>query len=222
MLTILLKSITGFLVIMIMYWTAYGIVSAITFTYVSYSLIANSIFRRLQKESTKDFLTDLNNVRQFDLILNNAMKNVREKDETLSILMVDIDFFKKVNDTYGHKEGDVVLKELGKILCKSCRSFDEVSRNGGEEFSVLLLDCPNSQAVRIAERIRHNVEIHPFILSTGTQINITVSIGVASYSETVKELEKLVEKSDTELYAAKRIGRNKVCSDQSCFVINKS
>ncbi|MDF2907110.1 MAG: diguanylate cyclase protein, partial [Herbinix sp.] len=97
----------------------------------------------------------------------------------------------------------------------------EVSRNGGEEFTVLLLDCPNSQAIHIAERIRTSVENHPFILSTGFQISITVSIGVASYPETVDDLEKLVEKADTELYSAKRTGRNKVCS-QSCIVVDVS
>ena len=216
---ILLRSKSNFIEIMLLYWSSYGIVSAITYWYVNYSLTANQVFRRLQKESTKDFLTDLNNVRQFDFILNSAIENAREKDENLSLLMIDIDFFKKVNDTYGHKEGDVVLKELGKILTDNCRTFDQVSRNGGEEFSVLLLDCPNEQAVRIAERIRASVEKHPFILSTGVQISITVSIGVASYPETIADLEVLVEKADTELYAAKRTGRNKVCSNQSCAVL---
>jgi diguanylate cyclase len=218
---ILLRSRIDFIKIMLIYWVSCCIVSAITYWYVNYSLTANSVYRRLQKESTKDFLTNLNNVRKFDSILNNASKNALEKDENLSLLMLDIDFFKKVNDIYGHKEGDVVLRELGKILSFNSRTFDEVSRNGGEEFTVLLLDCPNSQAIHIAERIRTSVENHPFILSTGLQISITVSIGVASYPETVDDLEKLVEKADTELYSAKRTGRNKVCS-QSCIVVDIS
>lgn len=219
---ILLRSRNDFYKIMFIYWVLNCIVSALTYCYVNYSLAANSAYRRLQKESNKDFLTNLNNVRKFDSILNDASKNAREKNENLSLLMLDIDFFKKVNDLYGHKEGDVVLIELGKILSANCRAFDEVSRNGGEEFSVLLLDCPNSQALRIAERIRTDVENHPFILSTGMQISITVSIGVASYPETVEDLEKIVEKADTELYAAKRTGRNKVCSNQSCIVVDIS
>jgi diguanylate cyclase len=217
----LLKNRSDLMKILLTYWVSYCIVSAITFCYVNYSLTTNSIYRRLQKESNKDFLTNLNNVRKFDSILNDASKNALEKDENLSLLMLDIDFFKKVNDLYGHKEGDVVLRELGKILSVNCRTFDEVSRNGGEEFTVLLLDCPNSQAIHIAERIRTSVENHPFILSTGFQISITVSIGVASYPETVDDLEKLVEKADTELYSAKRTGRNKVCS-QSCIVFDVS
>ena len=100
-LSILLGNRNDFITIMFIYWLSYCFVSAITYWYVSYSLSANSIFRRLQKESTKDFLTDLNNVRQFDNVLNNATKIAREKDENLSLLMVDIDFFKRVNDVYG-------------------------------------------------------------------------------------------------------------------------
>jgi len=188
-----------------------SIISPITYWYVNYCSLNNRLFRKLKIESCKDFLTGLNNVRQFDSILNKAMKNAYEKKESLSLLMVDIDFFKRVNDTYGHIEGDLVLKQLGKILTENCRIFDEVSRNGGEEFSVLLINCPISQALHIAERIRKNVETHPFILSTGKRIFITVSIGVAAYPDMLKDIEKLMETADTALYAAKDKGRNKVC-----------
>lgn len=194
------------------YWVTTLIVSVIIYYYVRYSLAANALFRKLQEESSKDFLTGLNNVRQFDTLFNSASKNASEKNENLTLLMIDIDFFKKVNDTYGHQNGDIVLIELGKVLTSSSRSFDIVSRNGGEEFTVLLLDCPYSYALQIAERIRANVEAHTFILSNGTKIKITVSIGVASYPETVTDLDKLLEKSDMALYTAKRTGRNKVCS----------
>ena len=170
-------------------------------------------------ESSKDFLTGLNNVRKFDSLFNNAIENAKEKKENLSLLMIDIDFFKRVNDTYGHAEGDVVLQELGKILSKNSRSFDVVSRNGGEEFTVLLLGCPKDNAIQIAERIRATVENHSFVLTTGLEISITVSIGVSSYPELTEEVEKLVEKSDIALYAAKRTGRNKVCSDKICLDI---
>ncbi|HHY26599.1 MAG TPA: diguanylate cyclase [Desulfitobacterium dehalogenans] len=211
-LTYLLKDKSDFLKIMLIYWCSHALVSAITYWYLNYSNTANKMYRRLQRESTKDFLTDLNNVRQFDLLLNKAINNALEKEEHLSLLMLDLDFFKKVNDTYGHKEGDYVLKELGKILKNSCREFDEISRNGGEEFSVLLLDCPSAQAQRIAERIRHNVEIHPFQLPNGKTINITVSIGIATYPDTLKDIGKIVEKADNALYSAKRTGRNRVHS----------
>lgn len=133
--------------------------------------------------------------------------------------MIDIDFFKKVNDTYGHAEGDAVLRELGKILLKSCRSYDIVSRNGGEEFTILLLDCPEIQALQIAERVRYSVETHPFIMTNETQINITVSIGVSSYPEATNKIEKLLELADETLYIAKRTGRNKVCSSNTTDII---
>lgn len=74
-----------------------------------------------------------------------------EREESLSLLLIDIDFFKKINDTYGHAEGDIVLKELSKVILKTCPNFDIVSRNGGEEFSVMLMDCIPQQAVTIAE-----------------------------------------------------------------------
>ena len=202
------KQITN---ILITYSIATVIISVFIFYYMEYCESTNKLFRRLQEESIKDYLTGLNNVRKFDTLLNNATQSAIDKKEKLSLLMVDIDFFKKVNDTYGHPEGDVVLKELGKILSNTCRSFDEVSRNGGEEFSVLLLDCQKDQAITIAERIRASVEAHPFILSTGKRIMVTVSIGVAAYLESVDDIDKIVEKADTELYRAKRGGRNRVC-----------
>lgn len=198
------------------YWVSSFSVSLIIYYNIKYHITSHELFYKCQIESTKDFLTGLNNVRQFDAIYNHALKNALEKEEYLSLLMIDIDFFKKVNDTYGHKEGDLVLQELGQILIQNCRTFDEVSRNGGEEFSVLLLDCPHSQAMKIAERIRLSVETHTFVLSTGKQIAITVSIGAATFPETVPDIEKLVESADTALYTAKRTGRNKVCSIDSC------
>ncbi|MBU3111476.1 diguanylate cyclase [Clostridium lacusfryxellense] len=214
--TILLKDKLNIMNFLLIYWSTTCLVTWVIAHYSDYCLTANSLLRRLQVESTKDFLTGLNNVRNFDNLYNYAIKNAIEKKEKLSLLMIDIDFFKRVNDTYGHAEGDIVLSELGKILTKNSRSFDIVSRNGGEEFTVLLLDCANEHAIQIAERIRCGVETHPFILSTGTQIDITVSIGVASYPEITNEIEKLLEISDIGLYAAKHSGRNKVCSGKEC------
>jgi len=219
--SLMLKTKEDFLSILIIYWLSHIGVATIVYLYVDYSLSLNKLFQRLQKESTKDYLTDLNNVRQFDLVLGSAITNTRAKEENLSLLMIDIDFFKKVNDTYGHHEGDVVLKQLANILVESCRSFDSVSRNGGEEFSAILLDCPNSQALRIAERILLKVNSTPFILSSGIKIPITVSIGVSSYPETTDNLEKIIESADIALYTAKRTGRNKVCSQLPINVTGK-
>jgi diguanylate cyclase len=216
---ILVKGQVNVFNVLLTYGALTSMVSAAVYYYSNYCLSANMLFRKLIAESTKDFLTGLNNVRSFDSYFNSAIRSVKESGEKLSLLMIDIDFFKKVNDTYGHGDGDIVLRELGMILSKSCRGLDIVSRNGGEEFTVLLLDCSKEKALQIAERIRSNVEIHKFILTSGTQISITVSIGVASYPEGLNEVEKLVEMSDMALYAAKHTGRNRVCSDKdSCMV----
>ena len=218
-LTYLLKNVDNAQIILFKYFIVNIFFSALEYSMLTYVKSSNALYSMYKKDSSKDFLTGLNNARKFDNLLNNAIKNAMEKGEKLSLLMIDIDFFKKVNDTYGHAGGDVVLRELGDILIKSCRSFDIVSRIGGEEFTILLLDCPEIQALRVSERVRSGVEAHKFILDNEMQINITVSIGVASYPETTNNIEKLLESADTALYNAKRTGRNKVCSASKCSKI---
>lgn len=211
-LTYLLKDIENFQVILFMFFIVNIFFSILEYSLLSYVKNSNELYRIYKKDSTMDFLTGLNNVRKFESLFDGIIKKTKEKGEELSLLMIDIDFFKKVNDTYGHAEGDIVLRELGKILLKNCRSFDIVSRNGGEEFTVLLINCPKIQALQIAERIRFSVETHPFILTNKTQININVSIGVVNYPKDTYEIENLLELADMALYTAKHTGRNKVCS----------
>jgi diguanylate cyclase len=173
--------------------------------------LANKHIRHLKEESTKDFLTELNNVRSFDILYNTALKEAEEKSQTLSIILIDIDHFKRVNDTYGHQAGDNILKQLGEILNQGCRSFDIVSRNGGEEFSVILTNCTNLKAYDIAERIRKRVEEHPFFINEDKQINITISLGIATYPDSAEDNESLFKNADKALYKAKNSGRNRVC-----------
>ena len=170
-----------------------------------------------KKDSIKDFLTGLYNTRQFDKILNLSFERVLENKEKLSCLMIDIDNFKKVNDTYGHAIGDIVLKELAQILKNNCRVFDVVGRIGGEEFCALLLNCPKDQTSEIALRINNAVEKHEFNISENKFINITVSIGVAIYPDTTSNLEDIKEKADIALYKAKQSGRNRVCNSEICI-----
>jgi len=194
-------------------WFYFIASSAIAFLLYYYILYAETLidsYRRYKQASKKDFLTGLNNVRQFDNLYNEVIENAISRQEMVSLLFIDIDFFKKVNDSYGHKEGDLVLKSLGALLKRMCRSEDIVSRNGGEEFSVILTNCPPTRAVEIAERIRKTVEATIIELSNNLKINITVSIGVSSYPDPVNDIEMLIEKADEALYEAKRTGRNKV------------
>lgn len=167
---------------------------------------------KYELESTTDYLTGLNNVRQFDVMWNELIRGAVQRNEHLSLLAIDIDHFKRVNDTYGHAGGDLVLAELAKVLRSTARSFDIISRNGGEEFSVILQDCANDRAMEVAERIRQGVENHQFPLADGEKIGITISIGVATYPETVQDADQMREIADQCLYEAKRTGRNRVCT----------
>ena len=196
---------------LIQFWISSSIIGTLAYYISNYMNTSIKLLNRLEQESTIDFLTGLNNVRQFDNALNQSFVNVKDKNERLSILIIDIDFFKKVNDTYGHLAGDSVLQQLGIILSTSCRSFDIVSRIGGEEFSVILPDCPSNQSLEVAERLRVAVETHVFVISDEIKINITISIGAATYPDNVGDLEDLIREADNALYSAKHSGRNKVC-----------
>ncbi len=197
-------------IVILSYGVGTAIVSVVIYKYMAYLQGVTQLIKSLKDESTKDYLTGLYNVRQFDKVFNQIIGRAIEEQKVFSLLFIDIDFFKKVNDTYGHYEGDCVLRELGKILSQACRSCDMVSRNGGEEFSIVLQDCSATQAYETAERIRRIVEAHPFTLSDGTAIKITISIGISTYPENVKDLNKIMENADNALYEAKRTGRNKI------------
>lgn len=186
------------------------IVSIIIYYVLIYIYKTNELYLKLKQESTKDFLTGLSNVREFDKFLNEFAAAAADKNDDLSLLMIDIDFFKKVNDTFGHSSGDMVLKQISDILASSCRSFDIISRKGGEEFAVILLGCNYGHALEIAERIRKNVEDYHFIIEKNKKIRITVSIGVSSYPGSTHDPNELLHEADNALYFAKRNGRNRV------------
>lgn len=188
-------------------------VGGIFTAYLTQFLIkAKTHFQMIEKAATFDFLTELNNHRTFDEAFNSFLMDAKDKNEALTLMIIDIDHFKKVNDTYGHPNGDTVLKQLGKLLKDASRSFDTVSRIGGEEFAVLLYDCPHKHALIIGERIRMAVKKHEFLLNDGKVIQITVSVGIATYPDTN---ENIKEEADKALYKAKSSGRNLVCSNQS-------
>jgi diguanylate cyclase len=194
--------------IFILVFVSAGTLEYFLYIYADYS---NELYRKYKKDATIDFLTGLNNRRSFDDLLKRNFENALENKDRLSCLMIDIDYFKNINDTYGHTVGDLILKELTEILEKNCRNFDIIARVGGEEFCVLLLDCDKSRAYEIGMRIRNAVKNHNFYINERDFINITVSIGLSTYPDTVDNLEELMFEADSALYAAKKTGRDRVC-----------
>ncbi|SDK91539.1 diguanylate cyclase [Paenibacillus sp. OK060] len=175
---------------------------------------SNEMLFLLERKATTDHLTNLSNRRQFEKSLELELERAREYKQKLSLLVIDIDRFKKVNDTFGHTSGDAVLKQLGQLLIEHARSADIVSRNGGEEFAILLLDCGHHQAMAIAESIRQSVEKYHFALPDGNTIRLTISIGVAVFPDHCDDRDDndFFEQADRALYEAKNTGRNRVCA----------
>jgi len=171
----------------------------------------NDALRKLRTMVTRDFLTGTGNARHFDAQALVMFKQANRNTRPLSLLIIDIDFFKQVNDTYGHIAGDAVLKQLVTLLEMHARPEDTVSRNGGEEFSLLLADLDIDAAIVIAEQIRSEVAAYPFELPDGTTMRLTISIGVSCFPSHAKNLDELVQRADEALYRAKDQGRNRVC-----------
>jgi len=158
-----------------------------------------------------DTLTNLYNRRYFEERFEVETQKAFFSDTPLSLVMVDIDHFKKINDTLGHTEGDKVLKEISNLLKNSVRKKDTVARYGGEEFILILPDAGLEESLMIAERIRRLVENTTFEIAQA-QIHLTVSLGIANFpSHRVRSKEDLIKMADQALYEAKRGGRNRVC-----------
>jgi len=167
--------------------------------------------RELEKskeESKEDFLTKLYNKRALDEYLNTKEAEFERYSRNFSIVMFDLDFFKKVNDDYGHDAGDAVLSAFGKILKHEARTVDIVGRFGGEEFMALLSETDSEGGVRFSEKVRVKVEKSRFMYK-GKRISVTVSCGVSERKNN-SSLSSTVKKSDEALYKAKKDGRNRV------------
>ena len=170
--------------------------------------------------SSRDPLTGLANRRQFELTLAGEVDRVARAGEPAMVLMIDIDHFKKVNDTHGHPAGDVVLKSVGQALHDCIRPMDTVARFGGEEFSMILPNCAPTFAQAVAERIRMRVQGTRIALAPGIDVRVTVSIGGAFAPQWVRSSSLLwVERADQQLYRAKQTGRNRVCLEQPAVSI---
>ncbi|MCA9405228.1 MAG: sensor domain-containing diguanylate cyclase [Candidatus Omnitrophica bacterium] len=175
--------------------------------------IENSqLYEMVKHKSHTDSLTSLWNHGYFQNQLDYAVKNTA-KGQSLSIMMIDLDNFKALNDTYGHQTGDVVLKETANILQDSSRESDCVCRYGGEEFAVILPETSKEQAFSIAERIRQRVSQHSFPLNSSERgLQMTLSIGIATYPEDASNKDTLTAMADKAMYISKMSGKNQTSS----------
>jgi diguanylate cyclase (GGDEF)-like protein len=164
--------------------------------------------KKLEKMATEDKLTGAYNRHTFDIIYDQALKEARRKQMTFSIIMFDIDNFKRVNDKFGHFAGDAVLKNIVALTLAGIRESDMLCRWGGEEFLILLKECDLTNALGMAEKVRQSIKDAP-TLYKGEQITVTVSIGVAEYHPTDDE-DSLLSRVDNALFSAKANGKDRV------------
>ncbi|NPA17281.1 diguanylate cyclase [Persephonella sp.] len=172
-------------------------------------LEAKTFMERLKEQSYIDQLTGLYNRRFLEEILPKLTKQVLRRNSTLGILMIDIDNFKQINDSYGHDAGDEVLSRIGELLKRSVRESDYVVRYGGEEFMVILVDIQKNTSRDVAEKIRKIIE-NTYITAGGQEITPTVSIGTAEFPEDSEDIYQVIKFADIALYRAKKDGKNRV------------
>lgn len=194
-----------------------GIISPVIFMIITFTamfiikyVLKAKDFEYTYKLATTDGLTDLYNHRYFQEKLRENMRKADKEKSWFSIVLIDIDFFKKFNDTYGHQAGDEVLRQVGQVLKKSVKPEDVVARYGGEEMVIILANANTENAVTIADRICKTIAHKKFTLAEGLIVNVTISLGVATYQLHGKTSTELIEFADKGLYRAKKNGRNQV------------
>jgi two-component system cell cycle response regulator len=165
----------------------------------------------LYESATRDGLTGAFNKKYFGDAIQRELSFCVRHQSPLSLVMVDVDFFKRLNDTHGHLAGDQVLSQLGLLMGQMIRAEDVLARVGGEEFAFLLRECNHPNALNFAERVRAMVEATPFTFGE-QQVQVTVSVGVATLGRSHPTPELLLEAADRALYRAKEQGRNRVAS----------
>jgi diguanylate cyclase (GGDEF)-like protein len=162
--------------------------------------------------SSRDALTGLSNRRSFEAALCRETDRVARSGEPALLLMLDIDHFKRINDLHGHNAGDLVIKSVAEALTASVRPMDLVARIGGEEFAIILPNCPPAFGATVAERIRSQVERQAIPLLSGQTVGCTISAGGAYAPQWVRSTPALwMERADLQLYRAKSEGRNRTC-----------
>jgi diguanylate cyclase (GGDEF)-like protein len=192
-------------------------VTLVTFaiSYLAKYLLKSRDFEYQYKLATTDGLTELYNHRYFQDTLKKQIDISRRYEQEFSLIIIDIDFFKKFNDTYGHQVGDAVLKTVAQILKKNTRATDYVCRYGGEEMSIILPQTSKKEALINAQRICDAVAKTPLKVNNNTEVNITISLGVSTFPYDGENSQKVIECADKALYYAKEHGRNQVGKSDS-------
>ncbi len=166
-----------------------------------------SLYKESERLAITDDLTGLYNTRYFYTALEKEIETSQELDYSFSLIIFDIDDFKKYNDTYGHLAGDQLLAELAGLIIKKCRSTDIIARYGGEEFVIILPETEYDGAVLVAERLRKSVKKHLFKVNRKEKKGkVTISLGIATYPEDATNIKDLINAADINLYGEKRIG----------------
>lgn len=179
--------------------------------------IDREFHRQIHRLLSHDDLTGLLSSRSFFSELRREAARAKQEKRPFCVLMMDVDFFKNVNDTYGHLTGSKTLEEIGYCITQNLRSGDVAARFGGEEFAAFLLHAEIGQGLVAAERIRTEIEKQEFTVikqgkSSTEKHHVTISIGVASFPDDSSDVIELVEMADSALYRAKREGRNRICA----------
>ena len=231
--TMILLFIIGYLCYAGFYWTHHQnlsdlIVPGVFFFGACYVLLTTNLalqtamdvrrLTQLEQEIVTDTLTGLYNRRYLNFRLEEEIDRAQRYALPLSVLLLDIDHFKRINDTYGHQVGDLLLSFFGKQVLNSIRTSDIATRYGGEEFLIIAPHTPINTAGMVAERLRREVESNSLVLTCNPtqrhEVQSTVSIGVACLNQETDDLKKLIKQADEALYRAKNKGRNlvEVCS----------
>jgi diguanylate cyclase (GGDEF)-like protein len=178
---------------------------------VAIALVNARLYSRTRDLSIRDDLTRLYNRRHLQEVLPLEIKRAQRFHQTLSLLMIDIDQFKRFNDSFGHLEGDKRLREIAGLMSGKIREVDFMARFGGEEFVVILANTPKQDGIAVAEKLRNLVRTCPFELDCpDPEHQFTISIGVAAYPDDADQIETLLHAADQALYQAKGAGRDRV------------
>ncbi|MER2565675.1 MAG: GGDEF domain-containing protein [Myxococcaceae bacterium] len=180
------------------------------FKFIAHNNIEAAYHDEIYRLTTVDGLTQVNNRRSFDETIEREISRCRRYGRTLSMVLIDVDHFKRINDTFGHLAGDAVLKEVASAIKKRIRKEDLLARYGGEEFAVLTPEVDHKGALAMAEKVRKVVEKHEFSFDDEI-IPVTISCGVSTLGKKSDSAEALVQRADEKLYEAKEAGRNQVC-----------